>query len=349
MAFPWIFEANFSGGTNGEWDSESDTGSKLSFPHYSDLARLPWAECAPYRGAYCGMIDLRTGDTNDHTLTEGDIDIADAATRYFRFYLWLAPDFAATADDSFNILELQQADGTRECSMGLRITAATDAVEIGIGDGVAPSSYAASTLTKGEWHCIEWKVKISTTGAGTQDLYVDGSSSLVALTTLTNAAAVAQGVLGTQDTVATTTGVILLDCFAMDDAQIYPFRERYPRQMHLTKSNTVFVGPGWIDSATLLTTGASNTMYLFDTDTANVNDAQGMVVELDLTTHTSAEGPFFFQRGCYCQLSGTNPRGQVQLVTASDEPGIYGPITYGNVANLRRYGRHRKQRQVANV
>ena len=80
MAFPYIFKANFEGGTNGEWDSESDTGSRLDFPHYSELARIPGL-AMPYRGARCMRVDLTTGQTNDHTVTEGDIDIADGAQR----------------------------------------------------------------------------------------------------------------------------------------------------------------------------------------------------------------------------------------------------------------------------
>ena len=67
---------------------------------------------------------IQMGDTNDHTLTEGDIDIADATTRSFRFYLYLSPNIVATADDTFNIFELQQTGGaTTEASLGLRITA----------------------------------------------------------------------------------------------------------------------------------------------------------------------------------------------------------------------------------
>jgi len=346
VAFPYLFESNFAAGSNAEWDSETDTEAVLDFPHYSVLARSPWSTCAPYRGAYCGRI--LCGDTADHILIEGDIDIADTVTRYFRFYINFMPDFAATADDVFNFFELQQAAGTVESSLGFRITASTGAIEIGIGDGTATTDYSAATLNRNQWYCIELAALIHTTNAGTLTLYVDGTS-VVALTGLDNAAAVGRGVLGTQDTLATTTGTILFGEFAMDDAQLYPYRERFPRQMHLTKSHTVFVGPGWIDSATLMTTGASNTMYLFDTDTANTNDAQGMVVELDLTTHTTAEGPFYFQRGCYVQLAGTNPRGQVQLLTASDRPGVHGPLYYGNIANMRQYGLNRKQRQTANV
>ena len=339
MAFPWVAESSFESTTTPfGWDTETDTDNVLDVPSYWELARFPWSECAPYRGASCLRIAL-AGGTNDATLTEGDIDIADAATRWFRFYLYLAPDFTATANDTLNIFELQQAGGTVESSLGLRITAATGAIEIGIGDGTAPTDFAASALIRNRWYAIELRALISTAGVGTLDLYVDGSASLVALTTLTNAAAVGQGVLGIQNQLATTTGTILMDQFIMDDLQVYPFRERFPLTQILTQSGHAFVGPGNIESATLLTTGASNTMYLWDTDIANTNDATSRVLELDISAHTTASdhGSIHFERGCYVALAGTNPRGQVIL------PRTLGPAL-SSPATIRRYGRNRTQR-----
>lgn len=340
MAFPYVYQNNFENTTTPFGaDSESDTGSKLDVPRYYDLAAIPGLE-VPFRGASCLRIDLRSGDTNDHTVLEGDIDIADAATRWFRFYLYLSPDFAATADDTFNLFELQQADGTVESSLGLRITAATDEVEIGIGDGTAPTSFVV--LSKGVWHCVELQALISTAGAGTLDLYLDGSGSVIALSTLTNAAAVGQGVLGTQNTLATTTGTILIDGFVMDDARIYPLTERWPDSHILTQSGHVFVGPGALESAALLSTGSDNTCILYDTDTATANDALSRVVELDNAAHTVAtgdDGYIRFQRGCYAVLAGTNPRAQLTICTDAK-----GPTAYGSRGAIRTYGLARTAR-----
>lgn len=340
MGFPFIYESSFENITTPfGWDSESDTGTKLDVPRYYDLAAIPGLE-VPFRGASCLRVDLRSGDTNAHTVTEGDIDIADTATRWFRFYLYLSPDFAATADDTFNIFELQQAGGTVECSLGLRITASTDAVEIGIGDGTAPTSFV--DLSKGVWHCVEWQVLISTAGAGTQDLYLDGSGSVVALTTLTNAAAVGQGVLGTKNTLATTTGTILIDQFVMDDTQVYPLTERWPFQQILTQTGHVFVGPGAIESAAILSTGSDNTCILYDTDTATANDALSRVVELDNAANATVAvdtQPIRFLRGCYAVLAGTNPRAQVSIWR-----GGAGPTAYGSTGAIRRYGLARTAR-----
>ena len=84
MSFPYIFHENFESGTKGSFDTETDTGSLLDFPHYSVLAFDP-NSMMPYRGAY--LLRNALGDTNDHTLTEGDIDIADGGTAYFKWQM----------------------------------------------------------------------------------------------------------------------------------------------------------------------------------------------------------------------------------------------------------------------
>lgn len=106
MAFPYVFHSNFEQGTNAEFDSETDTGSQLDFPHYSELARWPWPTATPYSGAYCARWKL-TGGTADSVLVEGDLDVGDGVTRYFKWDMWFSPDFDATADDTVAFLELK--------------------------------------------------------------------------------------------------------------------------------------------------------------------------------------------------------------------------------------------------
>ena len=326
MAHPFIFESTFEQGTNAEWDSESDTGSLLDFPHYSELARSPYRSSAPYRGAYCARIKL--GDTNDHTLTEGDIDIADAGTAYFRWYMNILPDIHnTTADDVFAILELQQAGGTVEMAIGFSYTAATDLLVIGAGDGTAPDTFSTIAFPTDRWVCVEVLSTVSTTDAGAITVWVDGVQH-VALTSLDQAAAVGTGVFGTQNTLSTTVGTILLDDFVMDDARLYPNIERFPDTLTITKSGHLFVGPGWLSSAALLTTTADGQANFWDTDTADVLEQQGSELELDIDTHTSFEGPLYFQRGCYVQLTGTSPRVQCMVVANNNTPGIVGCLSY---------------------
>lgn len=334
MAHPWIFESNFEAGTNAEWDSETDTGSLLDFPHYSTLAREPLSGM-PYRGAYCMRIVM--GDTNDHTLIEGDIDVADTVTRYSAFNFYLGKDVLATADDTFNIYEVQGTANAVENAVGLRITATTDLVEIGVGQ-VAPTVFRSSPLSKGAWHHIELETTVQTGVTGTGLLYVDGVLAAT-IDTLTNTA-VLRGVLGTQNTAATTTGTVLFDEFVFDDARIYPDRERFPHHIVLTKTGHAFVGPGTVASAAMM---QGTSMILYDTDTASVLDAQGVVAELTDSLHTNVGGPLTFKRGCYVALSGTTPRGEIIITTSSVVPGATGPKYYSEWG-MRHYGQLRKQR-----
>ena len=338
MAFPFIFHENFESGTKGGFADGSDTGSFLSFPHYSTLASDPNA-MMPYRGAY--LMKNALGDTNDHTLVEADIDIADAGTAYFKWQMALGKDFRFTADDTFNVFELQQAGGTVEASVGFKVTNSNQLIEIGIGDGGAPTSFF-QWPDKGKWVTVELLATISTADVGVLTLYLDGAQ-VATLTTLDHAAAIGQGVLGSQNTLSTTLGTIYYDDFIMDDARIYPYRERFPHSFHVLKSGHVFVGPGYIEGAALweIATG-DETLTIYDTDTANTNDASP-VVELDSTAQTSVGGPLYFERGCYVVLSGTDPRGVVYLTRSNEKLGVKGPMYYSNWG-MRYYGQNRKQR-----
>lgn len=343
MAFPYTFHANFAAGTNAEFDSESDTGSLLDFPHYSTLAAIPGMP-APYSGAYCARVVL--GDTNDHVLVEGDIDIATGVTRYFRFPMFISADTAATADDNFSIFELQQAAGTQVYSVGLTITAATGALTAWVGAADTPETTSSIDLPKGRWFIVEVEANVDTAAAnGDITVYIDGTAWVSLATPVQNAAAVGRGVLGTQNTLSTTTGTLLFGEFIMDDARLYPPNERFPTTVRVTKTQTVFVGPGSIEGATLLS--ANGTMDVYDTDTANVNDAQARKIELNTGGNfISNDSTVFFQRGCHVVLAGTNPYGEIKLVRNSDKPGVRGPAAYFSDGAIRLYGSKRRARPL---
>ncbi len=315
--FPWIFESVFEQGTNAEWTSETDTGSLLDFPHYSTLSTQPTAP-VPYRGAYC--MRILPGDTNDHTLTSTTITIADTATGFFRWYMFASSDFNATADDTFNIFELQQAGGTIEESVSMRITAASGLLEIGVGDGIVATSWAP--FPRNKWVCVELQAKVSTGGVGLMTLFLDEVSA-VAITTLTQAAAVGQGVLGTQDTLSTTGtgGGLYFDQFIMDDGRIYGLPIRYPEELYMTKTGHAFVGSGTVLNASLYSgAGTNNVLQIFDTDLNNTNHVGRMKLELKNVVNSDivdpAGVPLRVQRGCYVVLTGTDPRAMIQIGAA---------------------------------
>lgn len=324
MAFPWIFESNFEAGTNAEWDSETDTASQLDFPHYKELARFPWPTCLPLSGAYCARISL-TGGTADATLTEGDINIAAGANRFAGFGIWFSPDFDATANDTVHLLEFQQAGGTVEATFGFRYVASTDVINLGIGE-TAPTSFGSTSILKGVWYWVDLDLTVDagTENNGTIDMYVtrvgDPASTAVDASQVASLdqGAVGQGVLGVQAQLATTTGTILIDNFVFDDARVFPPRDRYPTEVLLTKSGHAFVGGGKVSNVTLLSgAGTDNVLKIFDTDTADANNAESAVLELKNTANNEtvdpAGVPVRVHRGCYVELSGTNPRALLQV------------------------------------
>lgn len=333
MAFPWLLEEKFELGTIGGFDSETDTVAQLDIAHYKTLANYPWAHCAPYSGAYCMRLVL-SGGTADATLAEASVDIADVGTAYFAFNVWFSPTFTGTADDVFSLFEMQGAAAAITASFGARIVAATNVINLGIGSAASaavPATFAAQEIQRGVWYTVELKAVIQTNGTGTLDMYVTraGDPTQVAaqasLTAKTNIV-VTDGVFGLQDHLATTTGVILMDGFIMDDARIFP-QPRYQTDQVFTQSGHAFVGPGWIAGAAILK-GTSPVMTLFDTDSADVNSSQSYEIYFDTSNQTSVGGHIYFAKGCFVQLSGTNPVGQVMLARADINPGVFGPLYF---------------------
>ncbi|MGH9910750.1 MAG: hypothetical protein ACRD32_08920, partial [Nitrososphaerales archaeon] len=300
-----------------EWDSETDVAGALNVRHYSFLAKQDATivgPSAPYRGAYCLEINM-LGDTADHVLIEGDIDIADTVTRYTRFALFIGKDVTGVTD-IFNIFELQGTADAVEAAIGLRITTGVSTVEIGIGQ-IAPAAFATQPLQKGKWYQIELVTLASTTAVGTSDLYVDGTL-VQGINTITNTA-VLRGVLGTQNTLSTTLGHLFFDQFVFDDTRVGPIATRYPETLWITKSQHVCVGQSDLLNVTLLPgTGTNSVLKIYDTDTATTLDEGNIVAHLFNLTGSEppidlADVPVCVRRGAYVELAGTAPRALVHV------------------------------------
>ncbi len=340
MAFPYIFHSNFEAGSNAEWDSESDSDSVISYPHYSALAMLPWSMAAPYSGAYCMQIKP-AGGSADSTLTEADINISNSTTNYFRFDLYFGTDFAATVTDTIVLLELEGSGNAVTVALGCTITASSGDIVMACGSAASsatPSTDGSLVIQRNAWHTIEMTIALDTGSSGTIDIFVtkDGdvaqTTADIALTGQTHIA-VTDGIFGLQDHETTTTGTILLDNFIHDDGRIYPDK-RFSRNPEITKSFHAFIGPGSIDGAALLSSAGSNVMKLWDTDVADTN--QDFKVELDQDRNTSFTGPLHFQKGCYVSLAGTSPRGQV-VFQGNSAGGHVAPLHH-SPATIRRLG-----------
>jgi len=310
MTLPYTYNVSFDQGGKGAFDTETDVSGALDFPHYTDLARVPNG-ASPYRGAYCMRI-AAPGNNADHILTEGDINITAGSTAWIRFALFISDNFAATADDIFNIFELQ-ASSTVETAISLQITAATDLVEIGIGETEA--SAFNSTLRKNVWHVIELSATIDagTTNNGTSTLYVNGNA-VQTLSSL-NQGAITDGVLGTRGTLATTdAGFLLFDEFVFNTVRAsIPYRWVETRQIQT--SSFVFVGPGTVTSVKTIDGGSGDvTVELIDADTYGITNEpvwSGGTSAADTDT-TEQDLDLKFRRGCLAVVGGTSP---VVLVT----------------------------------
>ena len=352
MAWPYLFESNFERGTNGDWDSETDVEGVLNIRHYTFLSRHDVTQIGPivpWRGAYCAEWNL-TGDTADHILIEGDMDIADTVTGFTRFYLFIGRNFQSTADDTFNIFELQGTADAVENAIGLRITASDDSIEIGVGQ-VAPTVFATGKLEKGRWYCVEMTSVISTIGAGTATLFLDGAQ-VATIASLTNTA-VLRGVLGTQNTLSTTTGHLFIDSLIFDAAagaaRIFPNTDRFPDVIFVTKSQHICLGDSELLNVTLLPgNAATNELRIFDTDIAAVTDDSNMVAYLfNLTAKEPpidlADVPVSVKRGAYVQLAietaGTDaaPRAMIHIGRSQG---------YRSVGRIRQHASNRKPQNL---
>jgi len=341
MAISPLFESNFEAGTNAEWDNEADTGSNLDFPHYSELARF---KQTTYRGAYCMRVKM--GDTNDHTLRMDIGNIAEDDTRFLNFHLYLGNDLAFSADDDIHLVHFEEVeDTTTGATLFLRMITATDVISLALGENETINTTTLYTITRGRWYNIGVRMLADTQGAGTLDLYVDSSASKIAITSVT-AVPILDIIFGVTDGLSTTTGTILFDEVKFDDVQVFPYRERRPKVMNIAKTQSIFVGPGQVEAAALISTGGSVALRLYDTDVANIDDLNSLVIELLDAQFTSASGPINFQRGCYAVVAGTVLLAQAQVVLADrgDRPGVFGP-RYHTDASIIDYGLRRKIRR----
>ena len=339
MAFPFLAEEGFELGTLGVFDAEVDTQSKLDFPHYSDLARIPGLP-APYRGAFCMRVDLSLGTADAYVQETGSWDTAAAGTVFTRFYFWFGGNPVMADADIFGIWQLWSGASTVEATIGIQYTDA-NGYRLFANETAAAAGAVFAPLTLNQWHCIEARALIDS-GAGNDgvlQLFLDGAS--IGSVTSLDQADITSGILGAVGIDAgTTRGILLFDDLIIDDARIYPNSERYPSLLMMTKSGHAFVGPGCIDNISMMPgAGTDNVLSVFDTDRGVTNDAGNIDVELKNTANNElvdpAGMPANVRYGAYVQLSGTNPRALVQIGKA---------VGYGSDGAIRTYGVNRPVR-----
>ena len=309
MAFAWIMEVNFEDGTDGTFDgTEQDDDGRLNIQHYSEIARTPGL-AMPFRGAYAMRIDLATGINNAFLLENTNFDLtAGSGEIYVRFYLWVSDDIVMANNDQFEILQVRSASAD-EGVIAIRFTDASG-FEIGFGE-LAGTTWTALEL--GKWISVEFFIVVNA-GAGTLDLWIDGSNTNTGQIINLTHATTTHARLGVVDQDSgTTTGTLLFDQFIADDGRIFPVAQRFPNDVLLTKDGHLFVGSGRIDNITLMSgAGTDCVLTVYDTDVASTSDASNFVVELKNTANNElvdpANTPITVTRGAYVVMTGTNPR-----------------------------------------
>lgn len=332
MAFPFVTEEGFEAGTRGHFDAESDNDAKLRFAHYSQLAQIQGCP-APWRGAYAMHVDLSLGTSDAYVQETGSWDMTAGTNElYGRFMLYLSSDLTMATTNEFGILQFWSSTSTVECGIYINYTTA-NGYRIGIGEASA-SSFLPITL--GKWHSVEFFFNPAGSSSSTLDLWLDGAAATqVGSFTSADITSGVVGVVG-QDA-GTTKGHVVFDQIVTDDAQIYPPEIRFPRTQLMTKSGHAFVGNGMIENVQLLSgAGTDNVLSIYDTDTANTNDAGNVKAELKNTANNEAVDlsgvPLNVTRGAYVALSGTNPRALVTIGAA---------VGYGSDGAVRSHGARR--------
>ena len=338
MTFPYVADQNFEAGGVTEWTSETDTEAKLNVRHYTTLAQHGARLELPYHGAYCAHVDLSLGTADAYLQEDTAYDLAADGTLHIRF-MFYAKGLVMAASDRFTIFTLQSAGPTDEVAVSVINSAGVIQLVAAETGATAVGSGRVCDLVQGVWHTIELSVNIDAGGGndGTVNFFVDGSQVGAQITAL-DQGAIIQARLGAIGIDAgTTAGHLLFDSVVADDTRVFQPTYRFGQTRTLTKSSHVYVGPGQLQSVTLMAGAATdNALICYDTDAANTA-ARIIVPELrnaqgasDTVTYHVPALAGYFQRGCYVALSGTNPRAQVTARQALN-----------SVGNMRSFARDR--------
>jgi hypothetical protein len=133
MALPLEFHETFEQGPKGNFDSETDTGDRLDFPHQRDLGHM-----MPWRGAHLCWVN--PGKSNTDAFLSETVSWASGQVRYGRFKMFVGRDAQFGNDaDSVKILMFGSAVGEET---RIRLTRNDP-----LGICLAPAKLATAPLT----------------------------------------------------------------------------------------------------------------------------------------------------------------------------------------------------------
>lgn len=315
MAFPYLHHSNFDDGTAQNFDSETDASAILDFPDYRDLARGGFS---PWQGGHAMRVRL-SGTAVAYLTETGDWDTAASGTISTWFSLCIGADLSLTASDAVILAALDSAGPVNETVFGVRNNAGV--YELFAGETGATRTLPITPNNK-TWYQVEL-VNLIDSGApndGTLAVYVNGAQLGATITGL-DQAAITQFRLGAVvNTAAGNAGTLLFGAIIADDLRVYP-RERFGVDTEwVTRDRVAFIGAGELDSISLTGTGTDAVLTLLDTDiytaTGTNFSREPLVYIRNVTANDQSPGmnaPVKFARGCYVQLTGTNPQAFLRL------------------------------------
>jgi hypothetical protein len=348
--FPYLYQSGFEAGAVDAGGAITDTESKSSYMHYIEM--IPRYGITPWRGAYSWVIDQATGTTTACLQTIAGFNVSD--TNYWSIgFAFYAKDTLMATGERSTIMEGNSGTTTNEFTLDLYYTTAAG-LQLLLTETAATAvgSNPVCALTENEWHWIEL-YGVNGSAAGTVYLNVDGN--LIGGVTSLAQGAFTDLYFGLSVIAAGHNAGV----YAFDDILIsgvdtsavrIGYRNRYPMNPHVSAISTVtygehiFVGPGTIAEASLLTANAGDILRLYDTDTGYTTGTYNLVAEANYSSGMPIiSGPLKFERGCYCAITAAGSNGARGIVNIAQDPPCGYPIAacYGNKANLKYLAIHR--------
>jgi len=348
MAFPYLLENGFETGAIGFDTAITDTESKsLGYLHYVDSVKKYGV--APYRGAYMWGLDQDVGTaTTACNQTQAAFNVSDTHAYAVSAAIYLK-GHVMTNGDRTSLITVRSAAADQAVIQLYYTTAGGLQLLCTQAAATAVGTNPVCSINQNEWFVVEIRGSVQTGGTGTIDFFVNGFQVGAQITTLTNAAITDLYVGATNGDAGHTAGLIFYDEIIADSdagtaaVPIGLYTPRYPDSVMFGVTRHLFVGPGTVKAASLMTATANDKLMLFDTDAASSTAELNAKVECLVGVNMGIGGPIPFYRGCYAVLSGTNPKAQVFLETVPELAGNPALTAYSE-AGVKNYAFKRKPR-----
>ena len=310
MALPLEFYETFETGDKGNFDSITDTGYRLDFPHLSELEGV-----MPWRGAYCLRVDL--GRNINDAYLEKTGSWPSGTRRWGRFRLFVGSDVQFGSDLSrVNILQWYSSAATIEARITLaRIDPLGVVLAVTMYGETWASSVSHFKVPVNEWFAVEFERYFHGSTGFVSAMYPDHCR----ITSDRNADGTGtKWRLGAVGQEGTLRGTVLFDEIAVDEDRLYsdpgPLNGKLSNSsIQFLQNGYAFVGPGEVDNIILIDSGSNDArIQLYDVGEGSFQPSGSLrydaKVEAAGQILNGIARKINFQEGCFVKLSGTNPQ-----------------------------------------